>query len=182
MTYEEFIKSVKEAGVYLAQKKGQDVISVSWSLGGSSGNCWNDKMDHYSAEAPEELDGLDIILEAVAPAMTFLQYKNLVREVVTYREEMHSDYYGGSSSTAIKECDLRVLYNRLVERKILKTVPSKVETPMVTVAVHRRFRSGKTAKTPVAVYKSMTMEQAREQFYKDYTNFPENYMWDFVVI
>jgi len=194
MTYEEFMKLVDEAGVYYTGTKGAEKLSCSWSLGGSSGNCYGPEMTYYDAEQPEELDSLDLLLEKVIPTITFLQYKNLVRKVVTYREDSHSDYYGGHSSTAYKECSLRTLFNELTERGFLSdknsttsfclkdsTIPSLPST-IPYISVYRVFKSGEMAKNPIVTYENMTMEMAQHIFGRSYaTSYPENYNWQFKI-
>lgn len=96
-------------------------ISVSWTTGGvTGGSCWNDEPTRHrgvSSEPPQELTGLDIILEALYPDVSFMAYRKLVREVVetkTYRGG--SDFYGNYTDEAAKMVRLSVLYEAFRER------------------------------------------------------------------
>lgn len=109
MTFEEFKKT---AGL----RDEETHLSVSWSGGGSWGNCWDDSIYTSPGEPEPEFTGLDLVLEATAPSLTFLQYKRVLRDAVELRENHEHDYYGGSGNTSYsKIADLRKLYDTLVE-------------------------------------------------------------------
>jgi hypothetical protein len=97
-------------------------ISVKWSTGGMHGGGYGQEdvpLPFTSSDPPEELDELDIILEVVAPNLTFLQYKNLCREVVESFSNSDSDYYGNSTNYVGKKCCLGKLYKALVQRNMM---------------------------------------------------------------
>lgn len=70
-------------------------MSVSWSAGGTWGNCWDDTVGHISAEPPKELVQFDELLQGVKPEITFLQYKTMYNSLVQETEDCQGDYYGG---------------------------------------------------------------------------------------
>lgn len=93
----------------------------SWSLGGTSGNCWNNELHRISAEPqPVSFAEFDSLLEEVCPQISFLQYKKLYNETVTTETSYDHDYYGGSTESACFVCDLPKLYDMLVQMEIIK--------------------------------------------------------------
>ena len=93
----------------------EKLLSDSWSLGGTFGNCWNDQLTTLSPEPPQPFTEFDELLERICPNLTFLQYKKLERECTEIAEYEDSDYYGGTEYRAYHKCDLRKLYNLLDE-------------------------------------------------------------------
>lgn len=97
-------------------------IYVEWSTGGvSGGSCYDtgDEDPHhaYSSSDPEgELTDLDLILEHINPGITFLQYKNLTRDIIETSSRTENEYYGNYTNYAMKKCNLEKLYDALVER------------------------------------------------------------------
>lgn len=99
-------------------------IYAQWVSGGTGGgSCWDngDEDRHYaiSGEPPQELVDLDKILEAVAPNISFIQYRVLERTCVETSSYSEDEYYGNCTNYGVKECCLEKLYVALVERKIL---------------------------------------------------------------
>lgn len=102
---------------------GGDLVmsSSSWSLGGTSGNCYdNDKFQISADEQPTEFKEFDELLERVCPGISFLQYKKLYKACVTIKVEGQDDYYGGYTENARFVCDLQVLYAMLLESNLIK--------------------------------------------------------------
>lgn len=96
------------------------LTSSSWSLGGSSGNPYDDKVTYFSGEPAVEFEEFDDLLLKINPSITYLQYSKLKRVSCHTEETPRHDYYGGSESTARYVCDLDKLYNALVEMNLIK--------------------------------------------------------------
>lgn len=94
------------------------VLSVEWIAGGTRKTCWSNKTEKVPPEPEPELTGLDEILEAVVPNITYLQYRKLL-PLVTVREWRTDDYYNSYDKKA-KELSLRNLYDKLVELKLIE--------------------------------------------------------------
>jgi len=125
-SFEQFVKMVKDLDIYVSdwsknQRRKGFFISVDWTTGGmSGGDCWGHKATSFvSDEQPEELTDLDKILESVCPDISFLQYKNISRAVVENFSYTNNEYYGNVTNHAGKECDLKKLYNTLIEKNLL---------------------------------------------------------------
>ena len=87
-----------------------------WSLGGNYGTCWDDQLHtiHPSSQ-PTSFQEFDNMLGEICPNITFLQYKKVYNESVSISEWTERDYYGGAENFARYVCDLRKLYECLVE-------------------------------------------------------------------
>ncbi len=94
-------------------------FNVRWCLGGSYGNCWNDQMQHVSADDPEELESLDNFIEAEFPEISFLQYRK-VQKCVKNETTCEGDYYGGSTEYQKIEITFSDLARVLVECELLE--------------------------------------------------------------
>jgi hypothetical protein len=89
--------------------------SCSWSLGGTSGSCWDNELRHVSGEPqPASFSEFDSLLEQVCPNISFLAYKKLYNETVTTETSGEGDYYGGYVEHACYVCDIAKLYELLV--------------------------------------------------------------------
>lgn len=101
------------------------ISTGQWITGGiGGGSCWDTGEGpdpHYSKDAePEpEFVQLDKLLEIVWPAITHLQYKNLVRELITIKESSDNDYYGNYTNWSEKKIDIAALYRYLKERNVI---------------------------------------------------------------
>jgi len=106
-------------------------IAVEWTVGGQSGgSCWDDgEATHYAIDTePEpEFDDLDKLLEQIFPAISYLQYKVLNRELVVVTEKHENDYYGNYTNYQRKTVDLGDLYDYLEKKGWLNRTPT-VET------------------------------------------------------
>lgn len=107
----------------------EQLLSDSWSLGGTFGNCWNDKLGTLSPESPKPFKEFDELLERICPNLTFLQYKKLERECTEIAEYEESDYYGGTEYRSYHKCDLRKLYNLLNEMGYIN-LEEQIETDL----------------------------------------------------
>src|ERR1019366_6274789 len=139
MTYDDFYKIVEETysellhnyPTYLSKQKAgssyrlwsngdEHEYKVEWETGGASGgNCWGDSADRHRDSEPEpELD-LTALFEKVCPNMTFLQYRKVMKDIVVQSSRTEHEYYGNYTEYSIKIVQYRVLYNKLVECKVL---------------------------------------------------------------
>lgn len=93
-----------------------DYYSVEWRVGGlTGGSCWGDDANQPVDADPEpDMEYLDSFLEKIAPNITFLQYKKLLRETVTYDTYSDNDYYGNYSNYSVKKITFDALYDSLV--------------------------------------------------------------------
>lgn len=107
----------------------EQLLSDSWSLGGTFGNCWNDKLGTLSPESPKPFKEFDELLERICPNLTFLQYKKLERECTEIAEYEERDYYGGIEYRSYHKCDLRKLYNLLDEMGYIN-LEEQIETDL----------------------------------------------------
>lgn len=100
------------------------------STGGTSGgSCWDegDSDPHYSYSDPngarEALQGFDVqfdaVLTKIRPDITFLQYKSIYNDVVKSCTRTEGEYYGNSTDYLTMYCEVRDLYARLVEGRLL---------------------------------------------------------------
>lgn len=94
--------------------------SNSWCLGGSWGNCWGEGGSVSADEQPTNYEKFDDLLTEICPNISFLQYKKLYNNCVSIDTYDNSDYYGGSTEHAYFVCDVKELYNLLVEMKIIE--------------------------------------------------------------
>jgi adenylate kinase family enzyme len=95
--------------------------SSTWSLGGTSGNCWDDEEYEIDPEPqPICFKEFDELIECVCPKIGFMKYKKIHNECVSVETESHGDYYGGSTTEAFFVCDVKKLYEMLLEEDLIK--------------------------------------------------------------
>ena len=136
MRLEEFIEKYKDEWNYpyiksdnwrkysSKQDKTKPQLSVEWTIGGqTSGSCWDtgDSDPHHGVTADDEpeLDGLDRILEEIAPGITYLEYKKLAKIMKTHDHTEH-EYYGNYYEKRVKYVEAPDLYNALVSMGHIK--------------------------------------------------------------
>lgn len=136
MTYEEFLDKVKTVlgytdnddsdrwygGPYGWKKiaKNGHVLTCRWIIGGASGgSCWGDSPEPRSGDPEPEFEELDKVLESLAPTISFIKYKRLLRDHIFTDEESEREYYGNYTVYAVKSIKLENLYNFLVEEQLL---------------------------------------------------------------
>lgn len=100
-------------------EKQDEMHSEEWSLGGTWGNCWGDSGTISASEKPNEFKEFDDLLLDICPNITLLQYKKLYRETVSIGTRHEYDYYGGSCTYEFYSCDLKKLYDMLVEMNLI---------------------------------------------------------------
>jgi len=100
--------------------KEEKMKGSGWSLGGTSGSCWSDEKSHVSAEPqPASFKEFDELLTEICPNISFLAYKKLYNETVTTETSGEGDYYGGYVEHACYVCDVKKLYDMLVEMNVV---------------------------------------------------------------
>ncbi len=123
MTYEEFLEKIEIAGIIRKDWNGNypELVRKHWTTGGRTGGGWDRDNDEstYSprqAEPEPEVNEVDEILGLFYPNINFLQYKLLVKELVTVSEEYCPDYYGNDEYYSEKRLSLEEFYGYLVDR------------------------------------------------------------------
>lgn len=100
--------------------KDENVLeSESWSKGGDWCNCWGNS-GTISPDPTPEFKEFDDLLTDICPNITFLQYKKLYSECVREEEYKEYDYYGGCEYHGKWVCDLKQLYEMLIEMKLIE--------------------------------------------------------------
>lgn len=97
--------------------KNGKMTSNSWCLGGT----WMSYTGHggnVSAETQPEFGMFDTLLEKINPNITYLKYKKLYNDCIEIETYNDSDYYGGRTENAYYSCDIKLLYERLIEMNI----------------------------------------------------------------
>lgn len=102
-----------------SSKTETDFAEESWEVGGQSGgSCWDDgDSSYYSIPGEPEPDKylLDSILELVKPGISFLTYRKIRENVISYSEYSQNDYYGNYTDYRIRYIDLSKLYDMIYE-------------------------------------------------------------------
>lgn len=106
--------------VFGSRCEDETLYSESWCLGGTMGNCWDDEIQHISADDKPNFNRFDEMITKICPDITFLQYNKLYNACVSIEENEEWDYYGGSLTYACYKCDLRKLYYMMQEMGIIK--------------------------------------------------------------
>lgn len=123
IVYHDVIRKNVYEGIFepLSAFNGFDGILTSntWTTGGTWGNCWGDKGE-CDPEPQPEFEEFDRLVERVAPNITFMKYKRLYNECVTVENDYECDYYGGCCYKAYYKCDLRKLYDTMVEMNLIE--------------------------------------------------------------
>lgn len=92
--------------------------SEEWTLGGTSGDCYETAVEFMKEQTPDFVE-FDELIEQVCPNISFIQYKNVYRKCVTQKTRTEHDYYGGSEEKAWWECNLKTLYKTLLEKGLI---------------------------------------------------------------
>jgi len=94
--------------------------SDTWSMGGTSGNCWNDNLYAVSGDTPlSTFKEFDELMEQAVPTLGFLQYKKIYNNCVSSETYSEGDYYGGSVTYGFYQCDISKLYDELVTNNLI---------------------------------------------------------------
>ena len=118
--YHDVIKKTIYEGEFEPISRNKDNIlrSDTWCSGGSWGDCWGNS-GSCSTEEPVAFVELDNLLERICPNLTFLQYKKIERECLEVETEYNSDYYGGCQHDSYYKCDLKKLYETMIEMGLI---------------------------------------------------------------
>lgn len=111
-------KTIYEGEFEPISREDNTIRSNTWCSGGDWADCWG---NHGSCETedPVEFTELDNLLERICPNLTFLQYKKIERECVEVDTDFNSDYYGGCQQDSYYKCDLKKLYETLMEMGLI---------------------------------------------------------------
>ena len=97
----------------------KELRSDIWCLGGTWGNCWEDSGQISADKQPTDFKEFDDLLIETCPNITLMQYKKLYNSLVTIETEYENDYYGGSTENAYYKCNLKDLYNMMIEMGLI---------------------------------------------------------------
>jgi len=101
--------------------KDDTMTSESWCLGGTAGSCWSDEKSNVSSSPqPVSFERLDDLLSKVCPNINFMKYKEISNQFVSIETTGDSDYYGGHTEYAHYECNIKDLYDYLLENGDIK--------------------------------------------------------------
>lgn len=99
----------------------EDIMrSEEWSLGGSWGDCWSNSGSVSADKQPSSFVEFDDLLCEICPNIPFLQYKKLYNYTVKIETKDEYDYYGGHTQYAYFTCDLKKLYDMMLELGVIK--------------------------------------------------------------
>lgn len=95
--------------------------SGEWTTGGlGGGNCWGDGADYpIEAEEEREFTSLDKTLALIWPNISYLEYKNLAKELIEVKDTSSYEYYGNYTTHSEKIVDLEQLLNYLKEKNVI---------------------------------------------------------------
>ena len=97
----------------------KELRSDTWCLGGTWENCWGDGGQVSADKQPTDFKEFDDLLMEVCHNITLLQYKKLYRETVSIETEVKHDYYGGSVENAYYKCNLKELYDKMMQMHLV---------------------------------------------------------------
>lgn len=101
-------------------KLEDELKSDEWSMGGTYGNCYDSELRPVSGDVPiSSFEQFDNLMEEICTNMTFLQYKKIYNHCVTSDTRSEGDYYGGRVDYGLYKCDVKKLYDILIEKEII---------------------------------------------------------------
>lgn len=111
-------------------------FETSWSLGGTSNNCWGNTQT-VGVELEPDLPMLDEFFMEYYPFIGFLQYKLITKAIVrdTYSD---GDYYGGSTYNGKKSLSFADLSQALIKAKVI-TTPEVVRIDTLDSYIEEKF-------------------------------------------
>ena len=117
--YHDVVKKTIYEGEFEPISRDDNTIrSNTWCTGGDWADCWGNG-GSCEIENPVEFTELDNLLERICPNLTYLQYKKIERECVEVDTDFNSDYYGGCQQDSYYKCDLKKLYETLMEMGLI---------------------------------------------------------------
>ena len=99
-------------------------LELEYEIGGAEGgDCYGGESEEWSSNAaPPDFEDLDNLLFKIAPSISFLQHKKLMRTLDLETSERRSnDYYGNYTDYRIKRVTLQNILDTLVALKIVET-------------------------------------------------------------
>lgn len=91
-------------------------FKTSWSLGGTTGNCYGEKRE-ASAQMETGLDQMDDFIMKNYPQISFMQYK-MIERAITRDIKSDKDWYGGETQEASKQISFSTLSDVAVNVKL----------------------------------------------------------------
>lgn len=117
MKYEQFIERLKVGGIEIPDNS---CLECYWVVGGDKGgDCYGHKYGPMEPEEEPDFEALDAVLAIVCPSITYLQYKDLERNLSRRRYTQRDGYYGRFEDRAAKSILLRELHAWLEEKRLL---------------------------------------------------------------
>lgn len=122
MTYDAFIERLKSGGIEIP---ANSCLECYWVVGGDKGgDCYGHDYGPQDVEEEPEFHALDEVLSVVCPSITYLQYKDLERNLSRRRYTQQDGYYGAFEDRAAKSILLRELHAWLEEKRLLSDLPA----------------------------------------------------------
>lgn len=115
--YHTVVKKTMYEGTFLPKSSNTELgimKSSQWCTGGTCKDCWGG-VSECTPQPPVEFTELDTLLEELCPNITFLQYKSITAKCVSIEDDYECDYYGGRRLYSRYICDLKKLYDGLIE-------------------------------------------------------------------
>lgn len=108
-----------------SEQNKKDRIGVSWSMGGTSGSCWDDTIITVSGDTEPNFIEIDLILDYYCPDISYVKYKIMHNKLINNDQGREGDYYGGCITYGYKYIYLEELFNWLKENKFFPKQPVK---------------------------------------------------------
>lgn len=127
----------QKAGRY-GTERTQLTFEASWSMGGTSGNCWDDHLTTISAgKEPEFPVEFYTILNTFCPDISAVKTTLLLNMVSKEGTYVNSDYYGGSETTGYKGFRIKDMYDAMVELGLFEPAEGAVDIAWLRQEVAR---------------------------------------------
>ena len=111
-------KTIYEGEFEPISRNDNTIRSNTWCSGGDWADCWGNR-GSCKVEDPVAFTELDDLLERICPNLTFLQYKKIEKECIEIETMYDHDYYGGCQQDSYYECNLKKLYETLMEMGLI---------------------------------------------------------------
>lgn len=98
----------------------QKIRSSRWSIGGTVGHYMSDDLENVEGEPPlASFKEFDDLITSVKKDISFSDYKKIKEQCVKIESNMQSDYYGGMICYHNYVCDIKTLFDVLVDMNIV---------------------------------------------------------------